>query len=64
MWKEAFVAWLKVLSQHITRGTEENVEKSVKIASLRAKIWTRGLPEYEPVVLTTLPRHSIVIIHY
>jgi hypothetical protein len=38
MWKEEVVAEFKVLSRHSHRGTKENHEKSVRIASLLAEI--------------------------
>jgi hypothetical protein len=42
-------------------GTEEYHEKaSVRIAGLRAEIWTRKEPpEYDAGVLTTRPRRSV-----
>jgi hypothetical protein len=38
VWKEAVVAYFKVLSQHLCGGTEENHKISVLIAGLQAKI--------------------------
>jgi hypothetical protein len=39
MWKEAVVAYFKVLSRHLPGGTENHHEKtSVKIACLLAEI--------------------------
>jgi hypothetical protein len=36
---------MKVLSRHLHGGTEDNYEKPlVRTAGLRAKIWTRDLP--------------------
>jgi hypothetical protein len=44
-WKEAVVTWLKVLSQYLPEGIEENDTKTwVGIAGLRTEIWTRDLP--------------------
>jgi hypothetical protein len=42
---KAIVAYFKALFRHLPGGTEENREKNtVTIASLRAEIWTRDLP--------------------
>jgi hypothetical protein len=38
MWKEAVVAYFKVLSWHSPRGTEKNHDKPVRIAGLKAEI--------------------------
>jgi hypothetical protein len=43
MWTEAVVAQFKVISRHLTAGTEENHDK-LRIAGLRAEIGTRDLP--------------------
>jgi hypothetical protein len=44
IWKEAVVAWFKVLYRHSSEGTDEGHEIYVRIAGLRAKIWTRDFP--------------------
>jgi hypothetical protein len=46
IWKEAVVAWFKVLSRHLPGGSKEN-HKNFKIACLRAEIWIRDLPNTE-----------------
>jgi hypothetical protein len=44
IWKEKVVAWLKVLSRNLSGGTEKNHENPVRVAGLRAEIWTRDHP--------------------
>jgi hypothetical protein len=44
IWKEEVVALCKVLSRYLGKRTEENHERIVRIAGLRAEIWTRYLP--------------------
>jgi hypothetical protein len=34
MYKEAVMAWIEVLSQHLSSGAEENHEDSDRLASL------------------------------
>jgi hypothetical protein len=38
IWKETVLAYLKVLSRHFDRRTEENKKMEVKIGGLRAEI--------------------------
>jgi hypothetical protein len=44
VWKKAVMAWFKVLSQHLPGRTNEYDENVNQVASLRADIWTQGLP--------------------
>jgi hypothetical protein len=44
MWKEVVVAKFKVVFQHWLGRAEVNHENFVRIAGLRAEIWTRDLP--------------------
>lgn len=43
IYREEIVAWFKVLFRHFLGETEENHEKVMKIG-MRAKTWTRDLP--------------------
>jgi hypothetical protein len=45
IWKEAFVAWFKVLSWHFALSSWPKPRKtSVAIADLQADVWTRKFP--------------------
>jgi hypothetical protein len=37
-WKESAMAYIKILSQNLPGGTEENQKTSVKVADLRTEI--------------------------
>jgi hypothetical protein len=51
---------LKALSRKLPGGAEENHEKSLRTAGLRAEMCTNpGPPEHEAGVLTTRPRRSV-----
>jgi hypothetical protein len=43
MWKEAVVAWFKILYRQLPGGTEKNTNTSGGIARIRAEIWTWDL---------------------
>jgi hypothetical protein len=53
-YKEAEVAYLKVLSRNLTGRTEETKETSVRIVGIRVEIRPRNLVKRR--VLTTQPR--------
>jgi hypothetical protein len=53
MWKEAVVAFLKVLSRHLPGGTEENDENLSQNCRSPGRDLSPGPPEYEAGVLTT-----------
>jgi len=59
MWKEAVVAWFKVLSRHLPWGTEKNHRCAYDRRCCSVRYSQQEFPDYKSKVLVTEPASSV-----
>jgi hypothetical protein len=60
MWTEAFLAWFKIPSRHLSGVTDKNHEKPQSVTPVWGPIFEPGTSQHEAGVLTTRSPRSVV----